>query len=289
MAPDCRRSHIRSVESTTQDAPPVAAPAPIEIGRRPLRLLILLFVATFGVVIVLAVVAGAAQLPWLTESNLFLVFFLALALLTLALACAPAIVFLAHIRSHASITPRLTRSALASAIAPLCIGVWLASNAGAPGVLLGLPLILLAGAVIMSVFNAARADTSEESHVLKPGASLVALALLTLGMMSVPHEPSRDKHRVTTVKSDLRGLAYAQESYFDSTKRYHADPAVLGFRPTPGVDTPTISVTGSGWSATTAHSQLKGVRCAIAVGTTNPVSTTALDGVPACTDNAPKR
>jgi prepilin-type N-terminal cleavage/methylation domain-containing protein len=93
---------------------------------------------------------------------------------------------------------------------------------------------------------------------------------------------SKTKAYVTAMKSDLRNLASAEEAFFSDSARYTNDPNVLSYSSSTGVSTPAI-VTGTGlWSATVSHTQLPGYQCGIAVNTTNPTVTGAMEGEPAC-------
>ena len=94
---------------------------------------------------------------------------------------------------------------------------------------------------------------------------------------------TKNKAFVGAMKSDLRNLVTAEESFFaDSTKYVTYDTSKLKFKPSTGVNDPTI-VPGSGyWSATITHTQIASFSCGIGVNTTNPIVTTAGDGEPAC-------
>lgn len=271
----------------TSPAPSSGTPAerPREIGQRPLRLLLILFIASFAAMIGVFVLAALYRSRFANDLLVPAVS-VAVALLALALGCAPGIAFLLYARSGL-VTPSLRRSALASAIAPAVVGLFLVAAEGSGTVVLevlGVALLLLAALIIARAFTAPRAGPGASPVVLRPAASFVPVALVALAYMSRPHGPTPASVYRTAMKSDLRNLAQAQEEYFDSTKRFHSDPAVLQFRPSTGVHAPGITLSDSGWSATNTHSKEQGARCGIAFKAKNPVNAATPDGEPACTE-----
>jgi type IV pilus assembly protein PilA len=93
---------------------------------------------------------------------------------------------------------------------------------------------------------------------------------------------TKSKAMVSSMKSDLRNLASAEESFFSDSARYSTDLTSLNFTSSTGVTAPTITVYTGAWSATLSHTQLPGTQCGIAVNTTNPTVTSAGEGEPAC-------
>jgi hypothetical protein len=86
------------------------------------------------------------------------------------------------------------------------------------------------------------------------------------------------------MKSDLRNLVTAEESFFSDSGYYivYGDTAKLKFRPSTGVSTPAVAVGAGYWSATVTHSQIAAFSCGIGVNTVNTIVSTAGDGEPAC-------
>ena len=123
----------------------------------------------------------------------------------------------------------------------------------------------------------------------KKGFTLIELLIVVviigiLAAIAIPKFAStKDKAYYTAMKSDLRNLVTAEESFFaDSTKYTTYDTTRLKFKPSTGVGNPTI-VTGPGyWSATVTHSQIANFSCGIGVNTTNTLVSTAGDGEPIC-------
>jgi type IV pilus assembly protein PilA len=88
---------------------------------------------------------------------------------------------------------------------------------------------------------------------------------------------------VGTMKSDLRNLVGAEETFFtDSTKYVTYDTAQLRFRASSGVSNPTIIVGVGYWSATITHTMIPGFSCGISLNTTNPITASAGNGEPVC-------
>ena len=117
---------------------------------------------------------------------------------------------------------------------------------------------------------------------------IVVVIIGILAAIAIPKfANTTSKAYVTAMKSDLRNLVTAEESYFSDSSKYSATPDTTGktgpnWRPSTGVVFGTI-VTGAGfWSATVSHSQLAGATCGIGVNTANPIVSTAGDGEPAC-------
>jgi prepilin-type N-terminal cleavage/methylation domain-containing protein len=113
---------------------------------------------------------------------------------------------------------------------------------------------------------------------------IVVVIIGILAAIAIPKfANTKQKAYIAAMKSDLRNLVTAEESYFaDSTKYVTYDTTQLKFRSSTGVNAPTI-VPGQGyWTATITHTQIASFSCGIGVNTTNPVVTTAGDGEPVC-------
>ena len=113
---------------------------------------------------------------------------------------------------------------------------------------------------------------------------IVVVIIGILAAIAIPKfANTKSKAYIAAMKSDLRNLVTAEESFFaDSTKYVVYDTTKLKFKPSTGVNNPTI-VPGAGyWSATVTHTQIANFSCGIGVNTTNPLVGTAGDGEPAC-------
>lgn len=108
---------------------------------------------------------------------------------------------------------------------------------------------------------------------------LVALALL-LAVVVPELSASRRRSAQAALRSDLRKLAAAQESYFYDRRVYAADPLdlqVTGFRPSPGARIVVNEATQTGWSATAAHAETP-ARCFLFLRGAAPVGTATRPG-----------
>ena len=112
---------------------------------------------------------------------------------------------------------------------------------------------------------------------------IVVVIIGILAAIAIPKfANTKSKAYITAMKSDLRNLVSAQESFFSDSARYTTSTGSLGFKASTGVTAPAISVYSGAWLATNQHTQLAGVTCGIAVNTTNPTVTSAGEGEPAC-------
>ena len=113
---------------------------------------------------------------------------------------------------------------------------------------------------------------------------IVVVIIGILAAIAIPKfANTKSKAYIAAMKSDLRNLVTAEESFFaDSTKYVTYDTTQLKFKPSSGVNNPVI-VPGAGyWSATITHTQIASFSCGIGVNTANPIVATAGDGEPAC-------
>jgi type IV pilus assembly protein PilA len=127
-------------------------------------------------------------------------------------------------------------------------------------------------------------------HMNRKGFTLIELLIVVviIGILAAIAIPkfanTKSKAYVTAMKSDLRNLVSAQESYFADNAKYTTDAAAVGFKSSSGVNPVTILTYAGAWTATNSHSQLPAgtMICGIGVNTTNPIVSTAGEGEPAC-------
>jgi type IV pilus assembly protein PilA len=105
-----------------------------------------------------------------------------------------------------------------------------------------------------------------------------------LAAIAIPKFAStKQKAYVAQMKSDLRNLVTAEESFFTDSVHYSTyDTAKLKWRMSTGVNAPTITTGAGFWTATISHTLIAGFSCGISINTANPISTTASEGEPAC-------
>jgi hypothetical protein len=126
---------------------------------------------------------------------------------------------------------------------------------------------------------------------------LTTFALLTLCSASLaaqtPGPATPDTSVVRTLKSDLRNMVAAQESYYVDHHTYSGDVAALYFRTghqpyraSAGVTVIVIDARDRGWNAVAVSAAAPGLRCAIWVGAPGaviaPLNDGASEAMPTC-------
>jgi prepilin-type N-terminal cleavage/methylation domain-containing protein len=113
---------------------------------------------------------------------------------------------------------------------------------------------------------------------------IVVVIIGILAAIAIPKfGATKNKAYVAAMKSDLRNLVTAEESYFSDNMVYTTTLATTVFSPTAGV-TVTIALGTTGWAATAAHSQVPGKPCyIIGGGNTTANSLAVTEGEVKCT------
>ena len=112
---------------------------------------------------------------------------------------------------------------------------------------------------------------------------IVVVIIGILAAIAIPKfANTKSKAYVTAMKSDLRNLVSAEESFFSDSAKYTTNLTSLNFKASTGVNSPSITTYPGSWSATNSHTQLSGITCGIAANTTNPLVAAAGEGEPAC-------
>ena len=124
---------------------------------------------------------------------------------------------------------------------------------------------------------------------MRKGFTLIELLIVVviIGILAAIAIPkfanTKTKAYTAAMKSDLRNLVTAEEAFFADSQRYSTyDTTKVKFKPSTGVNTPTITTGAGYWNATVTHTQIANFSCGIGVNTQNPVVSTAGDGEPAC-------
>src|SRR5258705_6892614 len=108
---------------------------------------------------------------------------------------------------------------------------------------------------------------------------IVVVIIDILAAIAIPKfANTKSKAYIAVMKSDLRNLVSAEESFFSDSARYTTNLTSLGFKQSTGVTAPAIVTYPGAWVATNQHSQLTTITCGIAVNTTNPTVGTAASG-----------
>ncbi len=114
---------------------------------------------------------------------------------------------------------------------------------------------------------------------------IVVVIIGILAAIAIPKfSNTKGKAYTAAMKSDLRNLVAAEESFFADSLYYlpYIDTAKLRFRPSQSVSTPQISLGPGYWTATVTHSQVLNYTCGIAINTVNVLDPNASDGEPIC-------
>jgi type IV pilus assembly protein PilA len=116
---------------------------------------------------------------------------------------------------------------------------------------------------------------------------IVVVIIGILAAIAIPKFAStKEKAYVTAMKSDLRNMLTAEESYFSDYGTYASNTSDLkGFSQTTSVYAKVESADGGGWWASATHSSLTGssaVSCKIAVGSKLTASGLSSEGEPKC-------
>jgi prepilin-type N-terminal cleavage/methylation domain-containing protein len=125
---------------------------------------------------------------------------------------------------------------------------------------------------------------------------IVVVIIGILAAIAIPKFAStKEKAYIASMKSDLRNLATAQESYLSSqnppayaagtwtTAAALTDPVTKStlYTPSSGVTVAATAVAG-GWSASATHTQAPGRTCAIFIGAAPALAPATVEGEPAC-------
>jgi len=112
---------------------------------------------------------------------------------------------------------------------------------------------------------------------------IVVVIIGILAAIAIPKfANTKSKAYITALKSDLRNLVSAEESFFADSSYYTTNLTNIGFKQSTGTRAPTIVTYAGAWLATNSHTQLTGKVCGIGINTTNPTISTAGEGEPAC-------
>ncbi len=111
---------------------------------------------------------------------------------------------------------------------------------------------------------------------------IVVVIIGILAAIAIPKfGATKEKAYVASMKSDLRNLITAQESYFSDNVTYASSLGSMGVVASAG-NTVTISgATGTGWSATASNTATTKT-CGIYVGTATAPITGEPEGAPTC-------
>ena len=111
---------------------------------------------------------------------------------------------------------------------------------------------------------------------------IVVVIIGILAAIAVPKfANTKGRANVAAMRSDLRNLATAEESYFYSNDKYSSSLSDLNFSTSPGVTITIHEATVGGWSATATHSAAT-ESCAVFFGAAAPVAPASVEAQVRC-------
>jgi len=112
---------------------------------------------------------------------------------------------------------------------------------------------------------------------------IVVVIIGILAAIAIPKfANTKEKAYVAAMKSDLRNLVTAQESYFADQVFYTTSTTAINFSSSTGVTVTIGTANGTGWNATAKHNATTKT-CGIYVGSATAPITGANEGEPKCT------
>ena len=115
---------------------------------------------------------------------------------------------------------------------------------------------------------------------------IVVVIIGILAAIAVPKfAATKEKAFLGTLKSDLRNLATAQESYFYEYNTYYnggIPNAGFLYNPSRDVTVTMVEATIAGWAGSATHTGAPGKTCAVFYGSATAVAPATAEGVVAC-------
>jgi prepilin-type N-terminal cleavage/methylation domain-containing protein len=122
----------------------------------------------------------------------------------------------------------------------------------------------------------------------RPGFTLIELLIVVviigiLAAIAIPKfQTTKGKANAAALRSDLRNLATAQESYIYEHGAYAAVSGNLSYSGSPGVTITIEAASPQGWAARATHPSSYPLTCAMYVGNVTPPVPATVEGVIAC-------
>jgi type IV pilus assembly protein PilA len=137
-----------------------------------------------------------------------------------------------------------------------------------------------------------RTGTAQSAPMrMRQGFTLIELLIVVviIGLLAAIAIPkfanTKEKAVVASMKSDLRNLASAQESYWVENRTYYngvIPSGLLQFQTSPGVTVTIVTGDDAGWSARATGVPLTNTQCVIFYGTVPPIPPATADAAVAC-------
>jgi type IV pilus assembly protein PilA len=122
----------------------------------------------------------------------------------------------------------------------------------------------------------------------KSGFTLIELLIVVviigiLAAIAIPKFSStKGQAFLAAMRSDLRNLATAEESYYYSNNAYSNNLGSLNYLSSVGVTISIPEATSGGWSGSATHASLGAEKCTVYFGTAAAVSPSTLEGRITC-------
>ena len=111
---------------------------------------------------------------------------------------------------------------------------------------------------------------------------IVVVIIGILAAIAIPKfANTKEKAYIASMKSDLRNLVTAEESYFADNVTYATTTSNLQYNSSAGVTVSIVAATGTGWSATATHNATTKT-CGIFVGAATAPISGQNEGEPKC-------
>ena len=112
---------------------------------------------------------------------------------------------------------------------------------------------------------------------------IVVVIIGILAAIAIPKfGATKNKAYLAAMKSDLRNLVTAEESYFADNVTYTTALATTVYNASAGVTVTIGAASGTGWNATAKHQALSGSSCAIFGGSGPAVAPAVNEGEVKC-------
>ena len=112
---------------------------------------------------------------------------------------------------------------------------------------------------------------------------IVVVIIGILAAIAIPKfSNTKQEAYLAAMRTDLRNLATAQESYFYSNDVYTTNPASINFTSSPGVVISIPEATGAGWSGVATHPLVASMKCALFMGKAAAVAPATVEGQVTC-------
>jgi prepilin-type N-terminal cleavage/methylation domain-containing protein len=112
---------------------------------------------------------------------------------------------------------------------------------------------------------------------------IVVVIIGILAAIAIPKfQNTKGKANAAALKTDLRNLSSAQESYFFENHTYTTSARQLNMQTSPGVVLTIVDATGSGWSAKATHPASFPLTCALFSGNVTALSPAVVEGQIGC-------